>query len=164
MVWSWRSPFGEGQAAHCGGAGRTVGDGLDVGVDVVGTLALLSHHEQAEALREGRVDETSAVEELLLSLGSPYRCRPHRSEPGGEVISVNEAIAVHLPAVNRDPARFTDPDLLSLADADARRAPRAGADADGQGGLRRGPAPGGVVAGGPPARGFVQGRALDAPR
>ncbi|MEU6718729.1 cytochrome P450 [Nonomuraea sp. NPDC046802] len=37
------------------------------------------------------------------------------------MISVNEAIAVHLPAVNRGPARFTDPDLLSLADADARR-------------------------------------------
>ncbi|MEU6718730.1 cytochrome P450 [Nonomuraea sp. NPDC046802] len=46
----------------------------------LGTLALLSHPERAEALREGRVDETNAVEELLRYLSSsPYRCRPHRS-------------------------------------------------------------------------------------
>jgi cytochrome P450 len=88
----------------------------------LGTFALLTRPEQAEALREGRVDVANAVEELLRYLtiiqhgGS--RTAVEDVELGGEVIRAGESVAIYLPLANRDPARFAGGHELDLA-ADA---------------------------------------------
>jgi cytochrome P450 len=88
----------------------------------LGTFALLTQPEQAEALREGRVDVANAIEELLRYLtvtqfgGS--RTAIEDVELGGEVIRAGESVAIYLPLANRDPARFASGQQLDLT-ADA---------------------------------------------
>ncbi|MCF1592602.1 cytochrome P450 [Streptomyces muensis] len=90
----------------------------------LGTFALLSNPEQAEAVREGRVDAAQAVEELLryLTIVQFPLVRTAREdiELGGEVIRAGEAVGVHMPAANRDPARFTEGHKLDVGSQEAR--------------------------------------------
>jgi cytochrome P450 len=86
----------------------------------LGTFALLAHPDQLGAL-----DTDNAVEELLrylsiLHLGAPNRAALEDVELAGQLIRAGETVVLGLPAVNRDPARFPDPDVLRL-DRDARQ-------------------------------------------
>lgn len=85
----------------------------------LGTYALLEHPEQADALREGTVIPDDAVEELMryLTVGqmAGVRTALEDVELGGELIKKGETVSVSLPAANRDPARFENPDQLDLS-------------------------------------------------
>ncbi|MEV5546755.1 cytochrome P450 [Streptomyces sp. NPDC052309] len=80
-------------------------------------LALLEHPGMWRALREGRVDVGSAVEELL-RWSAPathvMRTAVCDTELAGTPIRAGDAVAVWLPSANRDGAVFTDPDELVL--------------------------------------------------
>ncbi len=85
----------------------------------LGTFALLCHPEQLRRLRDGDVDVPNAVDELLRYLtifhfGVP-RTPLEDVEVGGVLIRAGESVTVSLPAANRDPAQFTDPDVLDLS-------------------------------------------------
>ncbi|MFF5991651.1 cytochrome P450 [Prauserella flavalba] len=84
----------------------------------LGTFALLTHPDQADALRSGRVDEDAAVEELLRWLSviqfGTTRTAAEDVELGGELIRAGESVAISLPAANRDPERFAAPGTLDL--------------------------------------------------
>lgn len=84
----------------------------------LGTFALLSHPDQAEALRSGRAPVDNAVEELLRYLTvnqlSVTRAALEDVDLEGELISAGECVMVSLAAANRDPQKFIDPDELDL--------------------------------------------------
>ncbi|WP_214404283.1 cytochrome P450 [Pseudonocardia lacus] len=91
----------------------------------LGTYALLRHPEQLDAFRADAALTDSAVEELLrclsiLHLGAPNRAALEDVELAGQLVRAGETVVLALPAVNRDPARFVDPDALRL-DRDARQ-------------------------------------------
>ncbi|WP_461038307.1 cytochrome P450 [Streptomyces mayteni] len=88
----------------------------------LGTFALLRHPEQLALLRAdpGLVD--GAVEELLRYLGIAQFEVAARSALedvtlGGRLIRAGEPVTLSLPAANRDPAVFADPDELDLTRA-----------------------------------------------
>ncbi|RKS68214.1 cytochrome P450 [Actinomadura pelletieri DSM 43383] len=85
----------------------------------LGTYALLRHPAQMERLRADPALAESAVEELLRYLTvvqyGTTRAALEDVELDGHLIKEGEVVAVSLPAANRDPARFTDPDALDLA-------------------------------------------------
>ncbi|MFL6125654.1 cytochrome P450 [Actinophytocola sp.] len=88
----------------------------------LGMFALLLDPDQAEALRDGRVDVANAVEELLryltvLQFGTT-RTAVEDVELGGALIRAGDSVGVYLPTANRDKARFTSGNELDLA-ADA---------------------------------------------
>jgi cytochrome P450 len=85
----------------------------------LGTFALLAHPEQLAAFRADPALTDTAVEELLrylsiLHLGAPNRAAVEDVELGGQLVRAGETVVLGLPAVNRDPARFADPDVLRL--------------------------------------------------
>jgi len=88
----------------------------------LGTFALLTQPDQAQALREGRVDAANAVEELLRYLTviqfGTTRTALEDVELGGELIRAGDSVGVYLPTANRDSARFAGADRLDLS-ADA---------------------------------------------
>jgi cytochrome P450 len=89
----------------------------------LGTAALLDHPDQIALLR-GRPDLLDgAVEELLrhltISQFGASRAATEDVELGGHLVRTGETVVVALPAANRDPARFPDPDRLDVA-RDAR--------------------------------------------
>jgi cytochrome P450 len=91
----------------------------------LGTFALLQHPEQLDAFRADPALTDPAVEELLrylsiLHLGAPNRAALEDVALGGQLIRAGETVVLGLPAVNRDRARFVDPDVLRL-DRDARQ-------------------------------------------
>ncbi len=84
----------------------------------LGVLALLSEPAQAVALSGGPDAVDTAVEELLrylsiLHLGVPRGARED-IEIADHTISAGDAVTVALPAGNRDPQRFAEPDRLDL--------------------------------------------------
>jgi cytochrome P450 len=84
----------------------------------LGTFALLRHPDQLAALRDGTVDVDKAIEELLRYLSiipALVRTALEDVEIGGDLIRKGEAVAIDIPVVNRDPARFANPDTLDLA-------------------------------------------------
>ncbi|GAB3491921.1 cytochrome P450 [Amycolatopsis cihanbeyliensis] len=89
----------------------------------LGTFALLRRPEQAAALRAGTVPIEGVVEELLRYLTIIHqglvRTAVEDVELDGRLIRAGESVAVALPAANRDPARFADPDTLDLGRGDA---------------------------------------------
>ncbi|WP_067831117.1 cytochrome P450 [Actinomadura kijaniata] len=98
-----------------------LGAGLDTTANMLalGAFALLEHPGQAEALRDGDLAD-DAVEELLRYLSViPFTVRTALEdvELHGERIRAGETVTVSIPAANRDPARFADPDLLDLTRA-----------------------------------------------
>ncbi|WP_158888921.1 cytochrome P450 [Amycolatopsis anabasis] len=92
----------------------------------LGVFALLRHPEQVAALRADPSLTGAAVEELLryltiVHLGAPNRSALEDVELEGQLIREGETVTIGLPAVNRDPAAFPDPDTLDFGRADVRR-------------------------------------------
>ncbi|MEO3795927.1 cytochrome P450 [Nonomuraea sp. B10E15] len=84
----------------------------------LGTLALLSHPDQLDRLRADPSLIDGAVEELLRYLSivhlGPTRTALKDIEVHGVRIAAGETVTISLPAANRDPGRFPDPDELRL--------------------------------------------------
>ncbi|MFE5740229.1 cytochrome P450 [Streptomyces celluloflavus] len=96
-----------------------LGAGLDTTANMLalGTFALLSHPGQLALLRADPGIAGHAVEELLRYLSIiPFTVRTALEdiELHGERIKAGETVTVSVPAANRDPARFADPDTLDL--------------------------------------------------
>jgi cytochrome P450 len=85
----------------------------------LGVLALLGDRARWERLRADPSQVGNAVEELLrylsiLQLGSFARTASEDVELGDIVIRAGETVVVSIPAANRDPGKFPDPDELDL--------------------------------------------------
>jgi cytochrome P450 len=96
-----------------------LGAGLDTTANMLalGAFALLSHPGQLAALRADPGIADHAVEELLRYLSIiPFTVRTALDdvELRGERIRAGETVTVSIPAANRDPAHFADPDTLDL--------------------------------------------------
>ncbi|MGN5381751.1 cytochrome P450 [Streptomyces lasalocidi] len=88
------------------------------------TFALLEHPDQLALLRERpELYEAGAVDELLryltISQMGSSRCALEDVEIGGTTIKAGQTVVLSLPAANRDPEVFSDPDRL-----DVTRVPR----------------------------------------
>jgi cytochrome P450 len=83
-----------------------------------GTFALLTHPDQLELLRSDPSLINDTVEELLRYLNivqwSAVRQALEDVELDGHLIKAGDSICLSLPAANRDPARYDDPDTLRL--------------------------------------------------
>jgi cytochrome P450 len=88
-----------------------------------GMLTLLRHPDQLEKLRADRSLIPSAIEELL-RYESPIqytsRLAPRDVQIGGKTIRQRQAVIAVMGAANRDPERFSDPDLLDINRRDNR--------------------------------------------
>ncbi|MGG2465734.1 cytochrome P450 [Streptomyces sp. RGM 3693] len=96
-----------------------LGAGLDTTANMIalGTFALLAHPDQFAALRAEPGIAAQAVEELLRYLSiipGTVRTALADVELQGQRIKAGESVTVSVPAANRDPARFADPDTLDL--------------------------------------------------
>src|SRR6478609_4505439 len=84
----------------------------------LGTFALLQHPAELERLRADPALVNGAVEELLRYLTivqfGLVRVAAEDVVAGGRTISKGDAVVLSLPAANRDPAHFPDPDRLDL--------------------------------------------------
>ncbi|HZN19878.1 MAG TPA: cytochrome P450 [Micromonosporaceae bacterium] len=85
----------------------------------LGTYALLRHPEQLAALRADPSLIDGAVEELLryvtITQFGTMRVALEDVELDGQLVKAGETVLVSLPAANRDPAQFPDPDKLDLS-------------------------------------------------
>ncbi|MEV6624425.1 cytochrome P450 [Amycolatopsis sp. NPDC051106] len=103
-------------------SGLTVSDLTDeelvhIGFVLLGAFALLSHPRRLAALRADPGIAGHAIEELLRYLSIiPFTVRTALEdvELHGERIAAGETVSVSVPAANRDPAQFADPDTLDL--------------------------------------------------
>lgn len=91
----------------------------------LGTLALLRNPEQLRLLHERPDLIANGVEELLryatiAQLGID-RVATEDFEVGGKAIRRGDGILVSLPAANRDPEQFPDPDTLDVTRSNARK-------------------------------------------
>lgn len=96
-----------------------LGAGLETTANMIalGTFALLRHPDQLTALRADPTLAEHAVEELLPYLSivpGAVRAALEDVELDGQVIKAGETVTVSIPAANRDPERFADPDTLDL--------------------------------------------------
>jgi cytochrome P450 len=87
----------------------------------LGTFALLRHGWTPESLHSD-----TAIEELLrylsiVHLGTPSRAAIEDVDLGGVLVHKGQTVVLALPAVNRDPDSFYEPDALILDRQDARR-------------------------------------------
>ncbi|MCE7005945.1 cytochrome P450 [Kibdelosporangium philippinense] len=84
----------------------------------LGTFTLLTNPDQLALLRDDPSLTDNAVEELLRYLTIVHfgtaRTALEDVELDGVVIKAGEPVSISLPAANRDPMRFIDPDRLSL--------------------------------------------------
>jgi len=84
----------------------------------LGTYALLTNPDQLTALREDPALVDNGVEELLRYLTivhmGPIRTALEDVELGGRLIEKGDSVTLHLPVVNRDPARFPGGDRLDV--------------------------------------------------
>jgi cytochrome P450 len=100
--------------------------GHETTVSLIGNavLALLQHPEQRAALGADPAAIPRAIEELLRYDGPVERALTRWAaedvEVGGRTIGRGDAVIVILGSADRDPARFTDPDVLDLAREDIR--------------------------------------------
>jgi cytochrome P450 len=93
-----------------------LGAGLDTTANMIAlsAYALLCHPEQLPALH---AEPDHAVEELLRYLSiipGTVRTALEDVELGGQLVRAGESVTVSVPAANRDPAAFADPDTLDL--------------------------------------------------
>ncbi|WP_106685686.1 cytochrome P450 [Streptomyces violaceusniger] len=99
------------------GAFDTTGNMLAMGV-----FTLLEHPDQLAKLREDPELMAKAVEELLRFLTISHlgasRWALEDVEFAGQTIKKGEVVTVALPAVNRDPERYSNPDQLDIARTD----------------------------------------------
>ncbi|GAA3600182.1 cytochrome P450 [Nonomuraea rosea] len=96
-----------------------LGAGLDTTTNMLalGTFALLRHPDQLAVLRAEPDKTGQVIEELLRYLSIiPFLVRTALEdvELGGELVRAGEAVTLSIPAANRDPERFPDPDTLDL--------------------------------------------------
>ncbi|KUL51374.1 cytochrome [Streptomyces sp. NRRL F-4489] len=96
-----------------------LGAGLDTTANMIGlgTFALLTHPEQADALRADPGLADQAVEELMRYLSITHtgiRTALEDVEVAGQLVRAGESVTVSVQAANRDPLRFPDPDRLDL--------------------------------------------------
>jgi cytochrome P450 len=96
-----------------------LGAGLDTTANMIalGAFALLSEPEQLALLRSDPSLAAPAVEELLRYLSiipATVRSALEDVELAGETVRAGESVTVSIPAANRDPAKFADPDVLDL--------------------------------------------------
>ncbi|WP_312631679.1 cytochrome P450 [Streptomyces noursei] len=96
-----------------------LGAGLDTTANMIalGTFALLTRPDQLSALRTDPGIAAQAVEELLRYLSiipGTVRTALEDVELHGRLIKAGESVTVSIPAANRDPQRFPDPDTLDL--------------------------------------------------
>ncbi|ONI85801.1 cytochrome [Actinosynnema sp. ALI-1.44] len=84
----------------------------------LGTFTLLTHPDQLALLRDDPGLAENAVEELLRYLTiihfGTIRTAAEDLELDGQLIKAGDPISISLPAANRDPMRFVDPDRLAL--------------------------------------------------
>ncbi|ALG13749.1 cytochrome P450 [Kibdelosporangium phytohabitans] len=84
----------------------------------LGTYTLLTNPDQLQLLREDPDLVDNAVEELLRYLTIIHfgttRTAAEDLELGGHLVKAGEPVAISLPAANRDPMRFVNPDRLAL--------------------------------------------------
>jgi cytochrome P450 len=84
----------------------------------LGTFALLEHPAEKELLRADPSLINNAVEELLryLTIGhvGPQRAALEDVEVEGVVIKKGQAVMMSLPAANRDPEHFDDPERFGI--------------------------------------------------
>ncbi|MGE7385252.1 cytochrome P450 [Streptomyces sp. NPDC004126] len=83
----------------------------------LGTFALLQNPAQLAALRADPALTDGAVEELLryLSVAKTFhRTALEDVEVGGQTIEAGTTVVLSLNTANRDPGRFTDPDVLDV--------------------------------------------------
>ncbi|GAB3969601.1 cytochrome P450 [Streptomyces sparsus] len=104
----------------------TLGGSLDTTPNMLAlsTFALLENPDQLALLRERpELYEAGAVDELLRFLTISHlgssRCALEDVEVGGRTIKAGQTVVLSLPAANRDPEVFDDPDRL-----DVTRVPR----------------------------------------
>jgi cytochrome P450 len=88
------------------------------GMLAIGTTVLLSHDEWWDALRDDRSRITATVEELLRFVsitqgGALPRTAVEDVDLSGTVVKAGESVLVSIPAANRDPSRFSDPDQFN---------------------------------------------------
>ncbi|GAA2309043.1 cytochrome P450 [Glycomyces scopariae] len=96
-----------------------LGAGLDTTANMIalGAFALLEHPVQLAELRGDPGLAAPAVEELLRYLSvipATVRAATEDVVLAGETVKAGESVTVSIPAANRDPARFADPDVLDL--------------------------------------------------
>jgi cytochrome P450 len=100
--------------------------GHETTVSLIGNavLALLRHPEQRAALAAEPAAISRAIEELLRYDGPVERTLTRWAaedvEFGGQTIARGDAVIVILGSADRDPARFTNPDVLDLAREDIK--------------------------------------------
>lgn len=84
----------------------------------LGTYALLRHPEQLAALRADWSLMDGAIEELLRYLSvvqiGPIRVAAEDFEFEGRSVRAGQVVTVSLPAANRDPSGFEDPDTFDI--------------------------------------------------
>ncbi|GGR34601.1 cytochrome P450 [Streptomyces netropsis] len=100
-------------------AGFLLAAGLDTTANMIGlgTFALLTHPDQAAALRADPGLADQAVEELLRYLTITHtglKSALEDVELDGQLIKLGESVTLSLQAANRDPARFDDPATLDI--------------------------------------------------
>jgi cytochrome P450 len=101
--------------------------GQETTIDLVanGLLALLTHPDQWQALREDPSLAPAAVEEILRFDGpveiAPPRFTFRELELAGGTIPAFETVALSILGANRDPEVFSDPSVFDLHRANARQ-------------------------------------------
>jgi cytochrome P450 len=87
----------------------------------LGTLVLLQHPDQMAMMRDQPSLVPSAVEELLrytsIANHGAIRTATEDVELSGQLIQKGDAVAVSIPLVNRDEARYEDPDRFDITRA-----------------------------------------------
>ncbi|MFI9382167.1 cytochrome P450 [Kutzneria sp. NPDC052558] len=97
-----------------------LGGGFDTSGNMLalGVFALLEHPDQLARLQAEPELLDNAVEELLryltISQFGASRAALEDVEIGGQLIKKGQTVAVGLPAANRDPDKFPDPDRLDI--------------------------------------------------
>ncbi|MGW8724443.1 cytochrome P450 [Streptomyces sp. NPDC055808] len=90
----------------------------------LGVFALLEHPGQLARLRAEPALIEHAVEELMrhqtIIHAGPTRAALEDVELAGEVIRAGQVVTVSLPAANRDPLRFPEPDVMDISNAAAQ--------------------------------------------
>ncbi|EST37955.1 hypothetical protein N566_10185, partial [Streptomycetaceae bacterium MP113-05] len=97
-----------------------LGGGFDTTANMLalGTFALLEHPDQLALLRSRPELTDNAVEELLRHLTISHlgasRAALEDVDLNGTTVEAGDTVVVALPAANRDPAHFPDPDRLDI--------------------------------------------------
>ncbi|MGV9309227.1 cytochrome P450 [Nonomuraea sp. NPDC003727] len=104
--------------------GVLMGAGFETTANMLalGAYALMDHPDQLAALRADPDLADKAVEELLRYLSivpGTVRAALEDVEIGGQLVKAGQSVTVSIPAANRDPAHFADPDTLDLGRATA---------------------------------------------